>query len=420
MKTSPTIILVASLLGSASANKFSDAVKRITHREERAATDADAAEVVEGADEDHRQLSCWRASGSSAPEAQWHPVYSAGWSAGFCRFTVDCNSPGYSSHLACCKGAYMGQTSGHCLATLPSPPTMAPTESGGLDVYYPDYGRTWAEGMCINTRPLPSGRPTYSTMLSCCKGAYGGQMSGKCISQLPSPPTSSPTNSDYEVDFWYPQYEQSWSDATCSNKLPLPFNPGDRPTYSTMLSCCKGAYGGQMSGACLAALPSPPTMAPTDTGGYDFWYPDYGTPWSSATCKNERPLPFLPGGRPTYSTMIACCKGAYGGQTSGACLGSLPNPPTMTPTESGGLDVFYPDYDRNYGVGKCINDRPLPSGRPSYSTKQTCCTQAYGSQSSHFCMCDAVGVCYSCKCGTPADRATAGCTIDCGDDEEGS
>ena len=72
---------------------------------------------------------------------------------------------------------------GKCISMLPSPPTMSPTETGGLDVYYPDYTNqpSWAEGFCINTRPMPSGRPTFDTMLACCIGAYGGQMSGEFL-----------------------------------------------------------------------------------------------------------------------------------------------------------------------------------------------------------------------------------------------
>ncbi len=132
--------------------------------------------AVEGAvDQSNREL----ITNCSGGRAAWHPTYSAGWSNGFCRFTVDCNSPSYSSEVACCRAAYRGQITGFCLSQLPSPPTTSPTETGGLDVYYPDYTRAWPEGVCINTRPLPSGRVTYSTMLACCKGAYAGQTSGE-------------------------------------------------------------------------------------------------------------------------------------------------------------------------------------------------------------------------------------------------
>ena len=73
----------------------------------------------------------------------WHPTYSAGWANGYCRYTTDTNSPGYSSQLACCKGAYAGQISGYCLSQLPAPPTSSPTDTGGLDVWYP--------GACVDT-----------------------------------------------------------------------------------------------------------------------------------------------------------------------------------------------------------------------------------------------------------------------------
>jgi len=402
----------ASFIASSDAAGFRDIVNRVTQSmsdvvyapAEGEGADAPAASDEEGG----RQLQiagCWGNSGSTPQK--WHPTYSAGWTNGYCRFTQDCNSPGYSTQLACCKGAYSGQISGFCLSQLPNPPTSSPTAEGGLDVFYPDYSRPWPSGQCINDGPLPSGRPTYTTMLACCKGAYAGQMSGNCLMQLPNPPTGAPTNSAFEADFFYPQYELPWSSAGCSNSLPLPYpNVNDRPNYPTQLACCKGAYAGQMSGVCLAQLPSPPTTSPTGSGGYDFFYPDYETPWSHATCKNSRPLPFVTGGRPTYSTMLACCKGAYGGQTSGACLAALPSPPTSSPTEGGGLDVWYPNYNQDFASGMCINDAPLPSGRPAYPTRVACCNTAYGGQTSNVCQC-AIDSCYSCNC--PGATTTGAC-----------
>eukprot|EP00584_Thalassiosira_punctigera_P016426 CAMPEP_0172546642 /NCGR_PEP_ID=MMETSP1067-20121228/16347_1 /TAXON_ID=265564 ORGANISM="Thalassiosira punctigera, Strain Tpunct2005C2" /NCGR_SAMPLE_ID=MMETSP1067 /ASSEMBLY_ACC=CAM_ASM_000444 /LENGTH=419 /DNA_ID=CAMNT_0013333605 /DNA_START=123 /DNA_END=1382 /DNA_ORIENTATION=+ len=414
-----TIALFSSLVVSSDARGFRNLVEKVTRRNSAPATETAAAEDeagVEGAaegtaDQENRQLNngCWK----SGETAKWHPTYSAGWTSGYCRLTVDCNSPSYGSELACCKGAYRGQNSGTCLSRLPSPPTMSPTDTGGLDVYYPDYNKAWPLGECVNTRPMPSGRPTYTTQLACCKGAYAGQMSGHCLAQLPSPPTMTPTNSLREADFWYPDYDTNYADAGCSNKLPLPFNnKNDRPNYETQIACCKGAYAGQTSGKCLSQLPSPPTTSPTDTGGYDFWYPDYDTNYAAATCKNERPLPYGPGGRPTFDSQLACCKAAYAGQTSGACLAGLASPPTTAPTESGGLDVYYPDYSRQFAGGICINDRPLPSGRPSYTSKAACCSAAYSGQNSHACMCD-INICNSCKCASETALAAANCGLTC-------
>ena len=65
---------------------------------------------------------------------------------------------------------------------LPNPPTTSPTGAGGLDVWYADYSiQNYYNGVCINDRPLPDGRATYDSQLSCCKSAYASQMSGTCI-----------------------------------------------------------------------------------------------------------------------------------------------------------------------------------------------------------------------------------------------
>jgi len=248
-----------------------------------------------------------------AEDIAWHPNYSLGWAGGTCSRTLSCISQGSSTELSCCKANYPNQMSGACLASLPNPPTTSPTEAGGFSVYYPDYDTAWTQATCINERPLPSGRPTYSTLLACCKGAYGGQVSGACLASLPNPPTMSPTETG-GLSVYYPDYSTAWPEATCINERPL---PSGRPNYSTLLACCKGAYGGQTSGACIASLPNPPTMSPTETGGLSVYYPDYSTAWTQATCINERPLP---SGRPTYSSQLACCRGAYGGQTSAACI----------------------------------------------------------------------------------------------------
>ena len=63
---------------------------------------------------------------------------------------------------------------------------MSPTDVGGLGIYYPDYDLSWELAYCINKRPMPSGRPSYTSMLSCCKGAYAGQISGK-FAMIPKP-----------------------------------------------------------------------------------------------------------------------------------------------------------------------------------------------------------------------------------------
>mmetsp|Transcript_4109 Transcript_4109/g.9334 ORF Transcript_4109/g.9334 Transcript_4109/m.9334 type:complete len:442 (-) Transcript_4109:234-1559(-) len=351
----------------------------------------------DGAERD-LQSNCYQGQAGSTtyrqPAAAWHPTYSQGWAGGECRYTVDCNSPAYSTQLQCCRGAYAGQTSGYCVSKLPSPPTTSPTNSGGLDVYYPDYSTDWTNAYCKNEYPMPNGWPTYSTMLACCKGAYGGQATGKCLSMLPSPPTTSPTNSAFETDFYYPVYEVDFGNSGCSNKLPLPYrNKNDRPFYDTMLACCKGAYAGQTSGVCLSQLPSPPSTSPTGSGGMDFYYADRDTDYQFATCKNDRPVPYLPGARREFASMLECCKANYGSQQSGACLSQLPSPPTQNPTNSAGAGAtgWYPDR----GATTCsLNGNTNEKG---YPTKMACCSNYYGWQSNQQCFCEA-DPCYSCQC----------------------
>ena len=66
---------------------------------------------------------------------------------------------------------------------------------------------------------------------------------------------------------WFPNYSVAWTIgrkyhtvAGCSNSRPLPFTVGSRPVYDSQLECCKMAYGGQSSDACVNALPQPPTI----------------------------------------------------------------------------------------------------------------------------------------------------------------
>jgi len=279
--------------------------------------------------------------------------------------------------------------------------------------WYPSGGSAWSDGFCKFERQCNGNYGAgYSTEIACCQGSFGGQMSGACLSNLPSPPTTSPTLSGGLAAFWYPDYDTAWSDAGCLNTLPLPFNANDRPTYETQLDCCKAAYGGQSSGKCLSQLESPPTTSPTLPGGLaGFWYPDYETAWSDAGCKNEMPLPFNKGDRPEYDTQIDCCKAAYGGQSSGKCLSELESPPTTSPTSAGGASVYYPNYGVSWSEATCINDNPVPSGRPTYSTQSACCSGAYGGQTSQACVC-AVDPCYSCKCGSVAELTANSCSQD--------
>jgi hypothetical protein len=195
------------------------------------------------------------------------------------------------------QGSYAGQTDNYCISQLANPPTPQPMNVGGPDIYYPDYTLAWSDGKCINTTPVPSGRPTYTSMLACCKAAYGGQMSMACIQALPNPPTSAPTNLGEGV--FYPDYNLPWPEGKCINTVPV---PSGRPTYTTELACFKAVYGGQMSMACIKALPNPPTPSPTRVEP-TVWYPNYSLAWTDGKCIST--FPCLVAVRPTQPSLDA-------------------------------------------------------------------------------------------------------------------
>ena len=186
-------------------------------------------------------------------------------------------------------------------------------------LWHPNHAAAWSAARCIYKADCDS--PGYDTELACCDGAYGGQVSGACKAGFANPSTTTTK--------WYADYGSSWAVAGCKSAFPY-------PSYATtffdnQLDCCKGAYGGQSSGACLAGLPNSPTMAPVTAGGVGGkWYANYGVAWSIAGCKNTFPYPNY--AAIFYSSPLECCKGAFGGQTSKACLMGLPMAPTLLPT----------------------------------------------------------------------------------------
>lgn len=147
-------------------------------------------------------------------------------------------------------------------------------------------------------------------------------------------------------------------------------------------------------------------------GVLDFFYPDYDTAWSVAGCSNEAPLPYpRREDRPSFSTMLACCQGSFGGQTSGACLSALPSPPTESPTASdGGGTTYYSTSTANFSGGTCTNARPVP--QPwfvLFETEMACCDRFHPTAGGA-CRCSADS-CSSCLCpGNGAGCPSLTCT----------
>ena len=145
---------------------------------------------------------------------------------------------------------------------------------------------------------------------------------------------------------WHRDLTKTWSAGTCINVADC-----DSPGFQTQLECCKGAFAGQTSNACLKGLPNPPTPLPTSLStkspshlptstptksptainpNQGKWYADYGTVWINAGCRNTLP-------HPNYATHYfesqeECCNFAYAGQTSGACLNGLRSKSPIMPT----------------------------------------------------------------------------------------
>jgi hypothetical protein len=192
-----------------------------------------------------------------------------------------------------------------------------PTSAAATPSWHPDYSRSWATSGCVLKSDC--NQVGKATEAECCAAYYGGQRGGACVIAAGGP----------TVTQWYADYDTAWATAGCKSDFPYPIYA--TTFYDTQLACCKAAYAGQTSGACIGELPSPPTTSPTSVGDLGKgWYADYGTSWNIAGCKNTLPRPIYV--IVTYDTELQCCKAAYGGQSTDGCVQGLPNPPTKSPT----------------------------------------------------------------------------------------
>ena len=139
----------------------------------------------------------------------------------------------------------------------------------------------------------------------------------------------------------YRNYSQPWPTSGCVQKADC-----DSPGYADQATCCAAHYGGQTGGDCSNVIATTNQIA----GKY---YADYATPWPTAGCKNTLPHPIY--ATVFYTTQLECCKGAFGGQKSEACIKGIPtNPPTSTPSVA-------PTTKSN---AVCLSATMLPSNAP--------------------------------------------------------
>ncbi len=177
----------------------------------------------------------------------------------------------------------------------------------------------------MSTRPIAirsGATPSLSAVLSA--QYYGGQTGGECTTFLAAASGTGGTK-------WYADYGTAWAMAGCKSETLYPIYAST--FYDTQLACCKAAYAGQSNGACIKGLANPPTSSPTKAGDFGTdWNADYPTSWATSGCKNTLPRPNY--AIQLYKTELECCKAAYGGQTSEACVRGLLNPPTKSPSKS--------------------------------------------------------------------------------------
>jgi len=249
-------------------------------------------------------------------------------------------------------------------------PSAAPSAVADIK-YYPDYDTDYEDATCLPGKM--NGRPSFDSMAECCIGAYPAQTSGACFAGMDSPPTVAPTT---EADKkWFKDPESNdFTTGTCINDGPV---PSGYVAYGTNAECCAGEYSTQITGACFAGMANAPSAAPSSVDDIKY-YPDYDTDYEDATC-----LPGTMDGRPSFSSMAACCIGSYPDQTSGACFAGMANAPSAAPSALSDIK-WYPDYDTPYDEATCLSGGN-PNGRPTYATQGECCIKAYPDQTTGAC-----------------------------------
>ena len=219
--------------------------------------------------------------------------------------------------------------------------------------YYPDYNSNWSLGKCVNVGTPPSGRPNYETLEECCSKAYGGQASGVCLGSVPGGSSDDTDDTDTNGD-----------------------------SAMTSSTTAVGSTTSTPTGDDFEA-PNDDSIGSGSTGSTAY-YPDYNPIWSLGKCINDGAPP---AGRPNYESLIECCDMAYGGQASGACLGTTEDD-VSDQTDSPVSDLWYPDYNPLWALGKCTNALPFENGRPTYDNQLECCQNAYRGQASGKCLAD--------------------------------
>jgi hypothetical protein len=251
------------------------------------------------------------------------------------------------------------------------------TSSGGSSngsspgsAWYPDYNPIWADGKCINHGEPPSGRPNYPSLEECCSKSYGGQESGVCLGSV----QDSPSVGNDETDNASGENVSTTSSTSSAAGSTVQNNDSSSSNSEHTTDETSPHSNNENSSESSTAA---------------FW-PDYNPIWSLGKCVSDGDPP---SGRPNYPSLEECCNNAYGGQASNVCIGAALEgsaSESSAPQENGASsgDMWYPDCNSLWSMGKCTNTLPFENGRPTYSTQMECCQNAYRGQASGVCLAD--------------------------------
>ena len=139
-------------------------------------------------------------------------------------------------------------------------------------------------------------------------------------------PTLSLANKE-NTNKWYPVYGHDFNQGTCSSTASV---PNGIISFYSQIECCKRAFAGQSSGACMFSLPTSISKSIKVE-----WYPVY----NDHTCIISTTTSPRPHGVPGYETQLDCCIAEYRHGRDGdptKCFASMPNPPTVHLLRTGG------------------------------------------------------------------------------------
>lgn len=153
-------------------------------------------------------------------------------------------------------------------------PIAAAAATNESPIWYPEYTRGFARGVCTSAQTAPDGIITFDSLVACCERSFAGQSSGSCLFSKEDEAEETLRTA------WLPDD----SNENCVSSEFVPQNGG--PVYETQRECLESLVGEQKSAV---------------------WYPDYSRGWIKGVCVKENPSS-VPTGIITFSSHSECCE----------------------------------------------------------------------------------------------------------------